>query len=70
MIKFFKDRIKVHTSSSGTQYVDREEARALHLLDIGFDLDALILARIKKYREEQAHISQLEEEPRRERGNV
>jgi hypothetical protein len=45
----FKDRIKVHTTSAGTQYVDIAEARALQI-----DLDALIRERVTKYLEEQA----------------
>lgn len=41
----FKDRIKVHTSSSGTQYVDIADARALQV-----DLDSMIRERLKELR--------------------
>lgn len=58
----FKDKIKVYTTSSGTQYVKTEDVRALKLYEL--DLDALIMGRIMKYREEQARISQLVEELR------
>lgn len=43
MKKFFNDKIKVHTTSLGTQYVDAAEARAL---SIGKDLKELIRERL------------------------